>query len=162
MSIEPEWITVEDLIAFNREIVASTNPPEPHQIVIEGAIEAAQASPINLFHYGREEDVVVLAAHLCVAVSRAHAFLQGNKRTAFQAMRTFLRINGFDIVVPDIRPFSQIMIDLLKSDSRFEQFVSIIDGHLVDVDPNDLNQAFDEQFGHNVMPVAPPFRDDDR
>jgi death-on-curing protein len=53
-------------------------------------LESALARARNAFAYG-EEDIVVLAVSLMAGVARAHAFEQGNKRTAFAAMRLFLR-----------------------------------------------------------------------
>jgi death-on-curing protein len=45
----------------------------------------------------------VLAVTLMAAIARAHAFEQGNKRTAFAAMRLFLRINRYDTGFEDTR-----------------------------------------------------------
>jgi death-on-curing protein len=139
MSQEPEWISVEDLIGFNQQIVASSTPPEPHLIVISGAIEAAQASPVNHYHYDGVEDIVALAAQLCLAVSRAHAFQQGNKRTGFVAMHEFLRINGYMLDVPDTTAFSDLMIRLLEDDGLLPLFMHLIDEHLVDVEDDDVD-----------------------
>ena len=61
-----------------------------------GLLESALARPRNAFAYG-EEDIIVLAVALMAGIARAHAFEQGNKRTAFAAMRLFLCANGFDI-----------------------------------------------------------------
>ena len=45
-----------------------------------------------------EADIVRQAALLGTGISRAQAFLDGSKRTAYLVMVTFLRLNGFDYV----------------------------------------------------------------
>lgn len=45
-----------------------------------------------------EADLVRQAALLAVGISQARAFLDGNKRTAYQATDVFLWINGFEFV----------------------------------------------------------------
>lgn len=43
----------------------------------------------------------MLAVRLMAGISQAHAFEQGNKRTAFEALWHFLRLNGFDLAIDD-------------------------------------------------------------
>lgn len=47
-------------------------------------------------HYG-QADLTEQAAALIVGVALAHAFLDGNKRTALVAGTTFLRLNGMRV-----------------------------------------------------------------
>ena len=42
-----------------------------------------------------------MAAAYAYGIAKAHAFVDGNKRTAFQTAFTFLYLNGLDLVVPD-------------------------------------------------------------
>jgi death-on-curing protein len=83
---EPIWLPVEVVVEHNRLELADTG--EHHFVRDFGLLESALARPRNAFAYG-EEDIVVLAVALMAGVSRAHAFEQGNKRTAFAAMRLF-------------------------------------------------------------------------
>ena len=48
---------------------------------------------MNLAAY-EDPDVHDLAAAYAFGISKAHAFIDGNKRTAFVACATFLRLNG--------------------------------------------------------------------
>ena len=51
----------------------------------------------NRLNYGLIEDVFALAAYYAAAVSQAHCFNDGNKRTAFQVMDLVLDLNGVQI-----------------------------------------------------------------
>jgi len=54
-------------------------------------LESALARPANLVAYGTDVSVEKLGALYGVGVSKAHAFVDGNKRIAFAAMVAFLR-----------------------------------------------------------------------
>ena len=58
-----------------------------------GMIESALARPINLTRYG-DPDAAELAAAYAVGLAKNHAFIDGNKRTAWVAARLFLAENG--------------------------------------------------------------------
>jgi death-on-curing protein len=63
-------------------------------------LESALAKPLNLAAYG-EPDICALAAAYGCGIARNHAFIDGNKRTAFVAVELFLRLNGWQLVAPD-------------------------------------------------------------
>ncbi len=87
------------MIETNREQVVLTG--EDHLIIDLGGLESAVDSARNQFEYGGQDDVIVLAVSLFVAISRNHPFIQGNKRTAWLAALQFLEINGYWVSVPD-------------------------------------------------------------
>lgn len=58
-------------------------------------LEAALARPLNRHAYG-VTDPFVLAAAYAYGIAKAHAFVDGNKRTSFVTAVTFLRLNGFE------------------------------------------------------------------
>ena len=82
MPSEPTWLPAELIVSFNELVVGETG--EPHVLRDEGALENALAKPMNYWAYG-ERDAVVLAVALLMGIARTHPFLQGNKRTAFEA-----------------------------------------------------------------------------
>ena len=59
-------------------------------------LESALARPRNLHAYG-ENDHFQLAASYAEGISRNHAFVDGNKRTAFQTAHQFLKDNGHQL-----------------------------------------------------------------
>ncbi len=65
-----------------------------------GAFESAMARPVNLAAYG-QPDVAALAAAYGFGLARNHAFVDGNKRTAYVVAETFLALNGFILTSSD-------------------------------------------------------------
>jgi len=66
----------------------------------ESLLESALARPLNLVAYG-QPTVADLAASYGYGIARNHAFLDGNKRTAFVAVELFLLLNGWELVADD-------------------------------------------------------------
>ena len=62
----------------------------------EGLLDSALNRGRNKFAYGKS-DLSVLAAAYAFGLAKNHGFVDGNKRTAFQAMYLFLGLNGYDL-----------------------------------------------------------------
>jgi death-on-curing protein len=120
---EPIWVPVEAVVEHNRLELADTG--EHHFVRDLGGLESALARPHNAFTYG-EDDVVVLAVRLMDGVSRAHAFEQGNKRTAFAVLRLFLRANAYDTAFDDTIDWADKMIELLENKLTEDEFVGLV------------------------------------
>jgi death on curing protein len=88
---EPIWLPLEVIIDLHAEQLARFGGPDG--IRDRGLLESAVARPINRWSYG-ETRLGALAASYAFGLARNHAFIDGNKRIAFQAMMTFLRLNG--------------------------------------------------------------------
>ena len=58
-----------------------------------GLLDSALARPLNLALYG-DPDVAELAAAYGIGLAKNHAFVDGNKRSAFLALGMFLALNG--------------------------------------------------------------------
>lgn len=56
-------------------------------------LEGGCSRPVNLWGYGRPS-LEELAAAYAFGITKAHAFIDGNKRTAFVTAIAFLRLNG--------------------------------------------------------------------
>ena len=128
MPSEPHWLPIEVVIDHNRLELAETG--ERHFVRDFGLLESALARPRNAFAYG-EEDIVVLAVALMAGIARAHAFEQGNKRTAFAAMRLSLRANGYDTAFDDSVSWAEEMVSLIEHRSTEEDFVRAIRPYVV-------------------------------
>lgn len=100
MSVEPLWVTADEAIALNQVIVQATG--ESHFVRDQGALEGALNRPLNYFQYHDVEEVDALAAQLVLAIGKAHAFEQGNKRTAWAAGRLFIRNNGYRLKIENV------------------------------------------------------------
>ena len=60
----------------------------------ENLLDSALARPQQLYAYGDPSpDLAALAASLAFGIAKNHAFVDGNKRTAFVCYRTFLALN---------------------------------------------------------------------
>lgn len=85
-------------------------------------LEAACARPVNQAAYG-DPDVFALAAAYAFGIAKAHAFVDGNKRTAFVAAFTFLRLNGI-VIRPDPGIGVRVMEDLASSQITEDMFAA--------------------------------------
>jgi death on curing protein len=120
---EPQWLTAQVVIEINQEAVATTG--EPHFVRDLGLLEGALARPQNAFAYG-DEHIVALAVRLMSGIAMAHAFEQGNKRTAFIAMVQFLIQNGLDVAIEDTTSWAEKVIGLIEHRLSEEEFTGAI------------------------------------
>ena len=84
-------LSVDHIIAIHDEVL------EPHELqgmAGDKSLEGALSRGENRLNYGLIEDIYSLAASYVVAVSQAHCFNDGNKRTAFQVVDLILDLNG--------------------------------------------------------------------
>jgi len=63
----------------------------------ENGLEAALARPRQKWHNASDSDLATLAAAYAFGLTKAHAFNDGNKRTAFLAAVILLGMNGKDL-----------------------------------------------------------------
>ena len=117
------WLPIEVVAELNRTLVAMTG--ERHFVRDRGLLESALARPQNAFAYG-EDDIVVLAVRLMAGIAQAHAFEQGNKRTAFGSLRLFLHPNGYDLAIEDSEAWADQVISLIEHRSTEEDFVRAV------------------------------------
>ncbi len=67
----------------------------------ENALESAVARPRQRWSYRRDTDLPSLAAAYAFALVRNHPYRDGNKRTGFLTLTTFLGINGYELHTTD-------------------------------------------------------------
>ncbi len=91
MSAEPTWLLREFVIAVHERLIAEHGGSPG--LRDEGLLESALARPMHLFNYGNPS-LVEMAASYAVGIAKNHAFVDGNKRTAFVAAAVFLERNG--------------------------------------------------------------------
>ena len=96
---EPRWLAVAHILAIHADQI------QAHGGAVglrdRPLLESALERPRNLFNYESEADLPALAAAYGFGLARNHAFTDGNKRVAFQAMYLFLGLNGFRIDAPE-------------------------------------------------------------
>jgi len=95
-------------------------PNELKGLAKDKSLESALARVENRLAYGLIEDVFDLASAYAAAVSQGHCFNDGNKRTAFFVMDTFLDLNNINIKW-DTEEIGQKIILLAQSKLSDEQ-----------------------------------------
>jgi prophage maintenance system killer protein len=71
----------------------SSVSPYAHSYRAGASLDGAIERPARLAHYTGASDLAVLAASLLVAVTRAHALVDGNKRASICLCDEFLALN---------------------------------------------------------------------
>jgi death on curing protein len=89
-----KWLLKEAVLAMHARQLAEHGGGTG--IRDEGLLESALQRPENKLTYG-EPDIADLAAAYAYGIARNHPFVDGNKRTALVASRTFLLYNGYQI-----------------------------------------------------------------
>jgi death-on-curing protein len=93
-----DWIWIAESLAeaiHERQLAEHGGPSGVRD---RGLFESALARPRQLAAYGGDVDAPALAAAYAYGLARNHAFVDGNKRTAYVVCRTFLVLNGWDMV----------------------------------------------------------------
>jgi death on curing protein len=96
---EPRWLSLLHILTIHSDQIQSHGGSLG--LRDRGLLESALERPRNRFHYDPDADLPALAAAYGFGLSSNHAFVDGNKRVAFQAMYLFLGLNGFRIDAPE-------------------------------------------------------------
>lgn len=88
-----KYLNLADTIALHNEVMERLGY-QPQPLRDEGALESAIMRPRMAAHY-EDASLTRQAALLAVGISQAQAFVDGNKRTAYFALVTFLYVNGY-------------------------------------------------------------------
>ena len=122
---EPEWIGVAVALAIHEEQIAEHGGGEG--VRDAGLLESALARPRNAWGYG-VTDLCALAATLGHGIARNHPFVDGNKRTAFVAVETFLILNGVELTAGDA-DCVVAMLDLAAGEMTEAEFAAWLRDH---------------------------------
>jgi death-on-curing protein len=117
------WLTLELLLAVHDEQIAEHGGAAGIRDL--GLLESAVARPLNHAGYGGA-DLADLGALYALVIARNHPFVDGNKRTAFVALETFLLLNGLELTASDAEA-TVMMLDMAADmicDASFIEWVS--------------------------------------
>ena len=92
---DPIWISKELAIAIHKRQLAEHGGADG--IRDDGLLESALCARQRFAYEDPHADHPALAAAMAYGIARNHAFIDGNKRTAYVVCRTFLILNGFDL-----------------------------------------------------------------
>lgn len=93
-----KWIQRDVLLAIHEAQLAEHGGAAG--VRDEALFESAISRPRNRAAY-ESPDAADLAASYAYGISRNHAFIDGNKRTAFVAAELFLLLNGYQLLADD-------------------------------------------------------------
>lgn len=83
-----------------------------------GRLQAAVARPETIFTYEPKANLEKLAAAYAHGIAKGHPFIDGNKRTAWVAARTFMKKNGLTLRA--------------SQDDRYEKVYALASGDLTE------------------------------
>jgi death-on-curing protein len=95
------WLDVAEIVGLHETIMRGMGW-SPAPLRDEGGLESAIMRPRMAAQY-EDADLVRQVALLAVGISQAQAFVDGNKRTAYAALETFLYVNGVRLTVDPVR-----------------------------------------------------------
>ena len=88
---QPVWVPLQAIVIIHDRQIARHGGAAGMRDI--GLLEAAVERPRNRLAYGTPR-LEELSAAYAFGIAKAHAFIDGNKRTAFVTAATFLRLNG--------------------------------------------------------------------
>ena len=127
--IQPHWIRLDVVLAIHAAQLAEHGGLDG--LRDRNGLESAIASPQNLFAYGNPTpDIAAMAAQYAFAIACNQVFLDGNKRTALVVCRTFLLLNGHNLVASQDAKY-QTILKLANGQFDIQQMADWIRAHLV-------------------------------
>lgn len=104
---KPRWIDKRALLLLHEESLALFGGSRGTRD--EGLLDSALARPLNLSTYKTGSMIAELAACYGFGISKNHAFVDGNKRAAYLAMKLFLRLNRYELNAPAVDAITTIL-----------------------------------------------------
>ncbi len=90
-----KWLRLDAVLAMHSRQIAEHGGEAG--VRDRGLLESALARPQNIEAYEPDADIARLAASLAFGIVKNHPFIDGNKRTGYVVMETFLIRNGFEL-----------------------------------------------------------------
>jgi death on curing protein len=122
--LQSRFLTKRLLLSIHRDQIQSFGgePGVRDEGLLESALEQPRATfGGKLLHKTVAEQAAAYLFHL----ANNHPFVDGNKRVAFAAADTFLRLNGFDLKLPD-RDAYKLVMGVASSEITKDELVSRI------------------------------------
>ncbi|MBK9528878.1 MAG: type II toxin-antitoxin system death-on-curing family toxin [Acidobacteria bacterium] len=89
------WLLIDRVLAIHSRQIAEHGGGDGVRDV--GLLESALARPENVADYEPAADIASLAAAYAFGIVKNHPFIDGNKRTGYVVMETFLIKNGYTL-----------------------------------------------------------------
>ncbi|MEJ7622562.1 MAG: type II toxin-antitoxin system death-on-curing family toxin [Pyrinomonadaceae bacterium] len=108
------WLRLDAVLAMHKRQIAEHGGDDGVRDL--GLLESALARPRNVEAYEPDSDIARLAAAYGFGIAKNHPFIDGNKRAALVATRTFLILNGARLDA--------------TSENKYLTFLALADGSL--------------------------------
>ena len=89
------WLLIDRVLAIHSRQIAEHGGGDGVRDF--GLLESALARPENVADYEPAADIASLAAAYAFGIVKNHPFIDGNKRTGYVVMETFLIKNGYTL-----------------------------------------------------------------
>ncbi len=89
------WLLIDRVVAIHSRQIAEHGGGDGVGDI--GLLESALARPENIAAYEPDADIVRLAAAYAFGIVKNHPFIDGNKRTGYVVMETFLIKNSYEL-----------------------------------------------------------------
>jgi death-on-curing protein len=104
----PKFLTLDEVLAIHADEISSFGGS--YGVRDSGLLESALAQPQatfagELLHPTIDKQAAAYLYHLAMN----HPFIDGNKRTAFAVMDTFLRVNGYSLNLTNEQAYDLVM-----------------------------------------------------
>ena len=105
---EPHWVIKEAALAMHARQLAEHGGGDG--VRDEGLLESVLTKPQNLFFCADDPvDISRMAASYAYGIATNHPFIDGNKRTAHVVARTFLLLNGYNLIASQEEKYKTIL-----------------------------------------------------
>jgi death on curing protein len=127
--VEPEWLTLDDVLAIHEDQIGRYGGPEG--IRDQGLVASAVHRPQQLYHYDGERDILTLAVRLGIGIAQNHGFVDGNKRAGAFSMIEFLALNGAWLEMPNDTRLARLFLLTLGERMTEAELGDVLYGYLI-------------------------------
>lgn len=123
--LNPRFLERAEILAIHDDQI--TRFGGTYEILNEGLLESAIAQPQatfggELLHVTIYEQAGAYLYH----ITKNHAFVEGNKRTALAAMDVFLRLNGYRLTLTDDQTY-ELVLQVVQGDIGKEELANYLE-----------------------------------
>lgn len=111
------FLQSEEVIAINKRVISEHGGS--CGLRDKNLLESAIANPQNLLHY-KNASVFEIASSYAISIIKNHPFIDGNKRTGFETMDLFLRLNRIEVDFP-IDETVEIFVKIATNEVKIEE-----------------------------------------
>jgi death-on-curing protein len=116
-----DYLTLGDVLRMHRDLMGSI--PAPSILLDEGKLESALLRPEHAALY-EQADLFLQAATLAAGIALALAFEDGNKRLAYVACLSFVRINGVRVPAQPLQMADEVIGLVDRGDERLDPVIA--------------------------------------